>query len=91
MPWTTIDTTTHAIAVHTTTSCSPPDSTPAVARASYIDPRVFDSFQEGRTIGPALAVLGDDEEATAIQGPAEEAVLDLLEGVRSSEYVERIP
>jgi DNA topoisomerase IB len=66
-------------------------NTPAVARASYIDPRVFDCFQEGRTIGPALSVLGDDEDATAIQGPAEEAVLDLLEGVRTSEYVEKIP
>ena len=33
----------------------------------------------------------DDEDATAIQGPAEEAVLDLLEGVRASEFVERLP
>jgi DNA topoisomerase IB len=65
-------------------------NTPAVARASYIDPRVFTCFEHGVTIGPALAVIGEDEDATAIQGPAEEAVLDLLEGVRSSEYVERI-
>ena len=65
-------------------------NTPAVARASYIDPRVFDSFQRGYTIGPALAELGDDDAATAIQGPAETAVLDLLEGVRSSEYVDRV-
>jgi DNA topoisomerase IB len=66
-------------------------NTPAVCRASYIDPRVFDSFARGFTIGPVLAELGADEEATAIQGPAEVAVLDLLEGVRSSEYVERVP
>ena len=65
-------------------------NTPAVARASYIDPRVFDSFQRGYTIGPALEALGDDEAATAIQGPAEVAVLDLLEGVRSSEFIERV-
>jgi DNA topoisomerase IB len=65
-------------------------NTPAVARASYIDPRVFDAFQEGRTIGLVFDEIGDDEDATAIQGPAEEAVLDLLEGVRSSEYIERI-
>jgi DNA topoisomerase IB len=65
-------------------------NTPAVARASYIDPRVFDAFERGLTIGPALAELGDDEDATAIQGPAEQAVLDLIEGVRSSEYVERV-
>ena len=65
-------------------------NTPAVARASYIDPRVFDCFTEGRTIGPVLAELGGDDEATAIQGPAEDAVLHLLEGVRSSEFVERV-
>jgi DNA topoisomerase I len=65
-------------------------NTPAVARASYIDPRVFDCYQQGITIGPALAEIGDDEDATAIQGPAEAAVLDLLEGVRSSEYLERV-
>jgi DNA topoisomerase I len=66
-------------------------NTPAVARASYIDPRVFDCFAEGRTIRPVLDELGEDEDLTAIQGPAEQAVLDLLEGVRSSEYVERTP
>jgi DNA topoisomerase I len=65
-------------------------NTPAVARASYIDPRVFDAFQRGRTIGLVFDELGDDEDATAIQGPAEAAVLDLLEGVRSSEYIEKI-
>jgi DNA topoisomerase I len=57
-------------------------NTPAVARASYIDPRVFDAFQHGATIAPALAEIGDDEEATAIQGPAEVAVLELLDGAR---------
>jgi len=65
-------------------------NTPAVARASYIDPRVFDAFERGVTIGPALAEIGDDDDATAIQGPAEQAVLDLIEGLRSSEYVERV-
>jgi DNA topoisomerase IB len=53
-------------------------NTPAVARASYIDPRVFDRYREGRTIGHALPLVADDEEAPAIQGPIEEAVLDLL-------------
>jgi DNA topoisomerase-1 len=64
-------------------------NTPAVARASYIDPRVFDAFAENRTIRPVLDELGDDADATAIQGPAEQAVLDLVEGVRGSEYVEK--
>jgi DNA topoisomerase IB len=55
-------------------------NTPAVARASYIDPRVFDRFREGRAIDSALvATAGGAAEATAIQGPVEEAVLDLLE------------
>ena len=31
-------------------------NTPAVARASYIDPRVFDRFNDGLTIEPDLAV-----------------------------------
>jgi DNA topoisomerase IB len=53
-------------------------NTPAVARASYIDPRVFDRFQEGQTIAAALGDLGEDQDATAIQGPVEEAVLRLL-------------
>jgi DNA topoisomerase IB len=54
-------------------------NTPAVCRASYIDPRVFDRFKEGRTIAPALTdvALGDDE---AAREPVERAVLDLLAG-----------
>ena len=53
-------------------------NTPAVARASYIDPRVFDRYRDGRTIGGALNLVGADGDATAIQGPVEEAVLDLI-------------
>jgi DNA topoisomerase-1 len=52
-------------------------NTPAVARASYIDPRVFDRFRDGETIAPG--VVGIDA-GTAIQGAVEEAVLALLEG-----------
>jgi DNA topoisomerase IB len=65
-------------------------NTPAVARSAYIDPRVFDRFAEGYTVGPVLLEIGDDLDATAIQGPVEEAVLDLLEGPRSSDNVERV-
>ena len=35
-------------------------NTPAVARASYIDPRVFDRFRDGYTIEPVLFELGDE-------------------------------
>ncbi len=60
-------------------------NTPAVARASYIDPRVFDRYAAGVTISPALAELGDVEEIgePAFQGGVEEAVLDLLEDEKS--------
>ncbi|MDQ4131444.1 MAG: DNA topoisomerase IB [Actinomycetota bacterium] len=57
-------------------------NTPAVCRASYIDPRVFDRYEGGLTIGGALPELGggrdDGSEELSIQGPIEEAVIDLL-------------
>ena len=54
-------------------------NTPAVARSSYIDPRVFDRFRDGETIRRQLGLVGIEPDATAIQGPVEDAVLDLLE------------
>jgi DNA topoisomerase IB len=62
-------------------------NTPAVARASYIDPRVFDRYQDGLTIAGAFDELGADPEETAIQGPIEEAVIDLIEGHESPAVV----
>ena len=55
-------------------------NTPAVARRSYIDPRVFERFADGESISGALARLGDEPGAPAIQGAAERAVLRLLAG-----------
>ena len=70
-------------------------NTPAVARASYIDPRIFDRFNDGLVIDPAIAAAEDDE--PAIQGAVEQAVLDLIadddeaDGVmQSSELVELV-
>jgi DNA topoisomerase I len=56
-------------------------NTPAVCRASYIDPRVFDRYRSGLTIAGALDQLGEVGEPgePAHQGPIEEAVLDLIE------------
>jgi DNA topoisomerase-1 len=56
------------------------DNTPAVARASYVDPRVIEAYQRGRTIGRALTELGADAEEgqLATNGPIERAVLSLL-------------
>jgi len=61
-------------------------NTPAVCRASYIDPRVFDRFQDGITIGGVLPTLVEEIEAdnASLQGAVEEAVIDLIaEDVRS--------
>jgi DNA topoisomerase IB len=56
-------------------------NTPAVCRASYVDPRVIDRYRAGVTIGDALHRLGDDTRfgQLSTQGAVEEAVLDLLD------------
>jgi DNA topoisomerase-1 len=66
-------------------------NTPAVCRASYIDPRVFDRYRDGFTIGGALELLGEgaDLGQPSFQGPLEEAVLDLLEDERTP-VIERV-
>jgi DNA topoisomerase IB len=55
-------------------------NTPAVCRASYVDPRVIDLFESGTTIRPDLQRLGEDiaPGTPATQGRVEEAVLRLL-------------
>ncbi len=62
-------------------------NTPAVARASYIDPRVIDRYLDGQTIGGALERIASDPEDTAIQGDVEAAVLDLIEDPDDSVFV----
>ena len=52
-------------------------NTPAVARASYIDPRVFDRYRDGEMI--ALSLVAEEDDTPAIQGPVEAAVLDLID------------
>jgi DNA topoisomerase IB len=55
-------------------------NTPAVARSSYIDPRVFDRFDAGATIAPALQdLVPPSPEDAGTPRAVEEAVLDLLE------------
>jgi DNA topoisomerase IB len=55
-------------------------NTPAVARASYIDPRIIRLYEDGETVAPVLGGLGVEtsEGELATQGPVEQAVLDLL-------------
>jgi DNA topoisomerase IB len=65
-------------------------NTPAVARSSYIDPRVFDRFDGGRTIGGVFEAFAEDTGAwPELQPKVEAAVLDLLEGDWSSGLVEK--
>jgi DNA topoisomerase IB len=60
-------------------------NTPAVCRASYVDPRVIDRFQAGVTIAPVLAggvpVLAKGRVRTRVEA----AVLDLLQGVPANQ------
>ncbi|HWH00408.1 MAG TPA: DNA topoisomerase IB [Pilimelia sp.] len=55
-------------------------NTPAVARASYVDPRVVDLFHDGVTIAAALDRLGGapEPEDAAARRAVEEAVLTML-------------
>ena len=56
-------------------------NTPAVARASYIDPRVFDRFRSGWTIAETLREVGEPDLGNPRKrARIESAVLDLLEG-----------
>ncbi|MFN8074978.1 MAG: DNA topoisomerase IB [Kineosporiaceae bacterium] len=63
-------------------------NTPAVARASYVDPRVVDLFHDGHTVSDALTMIGEpgrgaegaggSTSAPGTHGAVEEAVLALL-------------
>ncbi len=53
-------------------------NTPAVARASYIDPRVFERFHQGRTLAPSLERIETTDRQEAFE-LVERAVLQLLD------------
>ena len=66
-------------------------NTPAVARRSYIDPRVFDRYQSGWTIAGVLSRIGDPGGIDdRIRARVERGVLDLLEDERKSPALEKI-
>jgi len=67
-------------------------NTPAVCRASYIDPRVFDAYEGGLIIRPALEEAAKAPEGEiAIHQPAlERAVLDLIDERSSAPGVEKV-
>jgi DNA topoisomerase IB len=57
-------------------------NTPAVTRASYVDPRVLDAWHSGDDIGTAIRVVErlDEVDRTDLRDVVERAVLDLLAG-----------
>ena len=67
-------------------------NTPAVCRASYIDPRVFDAYEGGLIVRPALeeAAAADDDAPAIHQPTLEKAVLDLIDERTSAPGVEKI-
>src|SRR3954466_3086170 len=68
-------------------------NTPAVCRASYIDPRVIDAYNGGLIIRGVLEQVGDTEEPGELpihQRVVEEAVLDLLNERVASPALERV-
>ncbi len=54
-------------------------NTPAVARKSYVDPRLIDLFNDGVTISPGLASTDTDLSDGTTHGKIEKAVLNLLQ------------
>jgi DNA topoisomerase IB len=55
-------------------------NTPAVCRASYIDPRIIKLYERGQTIANTLERLGAESDAgqLATVGAVEEAVQSIL-------------
>ena len=67
-------------------------NTPAVCRASYIDPRVFDAYRAGLVIGRPLREAAEVEpgQLPIHQRALEEAVLDLIDERDRSPKLERV-
>jgi DNA topoisomerase-1 len=66
-------------------------NTPAVCRASYIDPRVFDAYEGGLIIGPALQKAAEAGGEMSIHEPQlERAVVDLIDEREAAPGVEKI-
>ena len=53
-------------------------NTPAVCKASYVDPRVVDRYEHGETVAAALGEAEDAEAARDVQRVLEQAVCQLL-------------
>ena len=56
--------------------CLSPSPTPTIAKNSYIDPRVIDLYEDGKTIDPQILTRYRSPDRR--QEAVERAVLDLL-------------
>jgi DNA topoisomerase-1 len=67
-------------------------NTPAIARSSYVDPRVFATYRSGWSIQPQVAQLGIGLEARppSTRRPVEVAVLDLIHQRWESDNLRRV-
>jgi len=67
-------------------------NTPAVCRASYIDPRVFDRYLSGWTIAGAVDELGGSDALNdaKTRDTLEAAVIDLIRDDTASEALEKV-
>ena len=67
-------------------------NTPAIARGSYVDPRVFERYRAGWSIRPEVARVGLALEAQppTARRPVETAVLDLIQQRWASANVIRV-
>ena len=68
-------------------------NTPAIARTSYIDPRVIDAYQSGLTVAGALDALGDVGQPgePSFQGKVEQAVVDLIAERKGASLEDVVP
>jgi DNA topoisomerase I len=75
-------------------------NTPAVARSSYVDPRVIESFERGETVGEAIdgvvgdaGLLGDDGDGGDDDEACDDLPADLLAEVETAvvDLIERAP
>jgi DNA topoisomerase-1 len=68
-------------------------NTPAVCRASYIDPRVFDAYEGGLVVDAKVLAAAVDAEPGSLpthHPRIERAVLDLIDGLEDSPRIETI-
>jgi DNA topoisomerase-1 len=54
-------------------------NTPSIARSSYIDPRVIETYLDGRTLSHFQALIEAELEEGDLTGPQERAVMKMLQ------------